>query len=100
MLAKNGGTSGRPTVGRSNLGEDSISEESHLTEMTGRPEIDAISTISYDLQARRLPGCDNILDSEVKGMEKFAKMNVPQSHITSGRKNAAPGDKVPGSVIS
>ena len=70
--------------------EDSISEPSNMTGMTGRPEIDAVSTISYDLKARCPPR--NILDSDARGMEKFAQVKVPREHITSGRKNKANSD--------
>ena len=72
-----------------NLDED-ISEPSNMTGMTGRPEIDVISTISYDLKVRGQPR--NILDSDPHGMEKFAQVKVPREHITSGRKNKASSD--------
>ena len=58
------------------------------------PEIDTISTMSYEIQRRdgrhdpRRSIGSSVLDSEVKGMEKFAKVYVPESHITSGRKGA------------
>ena len=54
--------------------EDEMSDISNVTGMTGRPEIDAISTMSFDLKAKRQT---NILDSEVKGMDKFAKVCIP-----------------------
>ena len=78
-------------------GGNIIQEESevlsNVTGFTGRPILDdAISTVSFDLRAHRT---SNILDSEVKGNEKFAKMNVPASHISSGRgKNRGLADSV------
>lgn len=71
----------RQMLGATGKVED-LSEPSALSGMTGRPEIDAISTASFDIRARRPR--NNILDSEVKGMEMLAKVNIPESHLKSG----------------
>lgn len=47
----------------------------------GRPDIEAVSAISFDLRSKK----SKILDSEVSGMEKFAKVRIPQDHQKSGR---------------
>ena len=58
-----------------NRADDSELEPSNVTGMTGfgvgRPEIDAMSAMSFEAKFRG-GGRVSVLDSEVKGMEKFA----------------------------
>lgn len=65
---------------------DNVSEEpsnfTTITRQPGKPSIDAVSTVSFDFQAAKR---QSILDSEVKGMDRFCKVNVPVSHVLSGR---------------
>ena len=68
--------------------DDTQSEApSNLTDLTrlhvGRPEIEAVSAVSFDIRLKK----PSLLDSEVKarGMDKFAKVTVPSSHLMSGR---------------
>ena len=59
-----------------NRADDSELEPSNVTGMTGfgvgRPEIDAMSAMSFEAKFRGGGRNVSVLDSEVKGMEKFA----------------------------
>ena len=59
-----------------NRADDSELEPSNVTGITGfgvgRPEIDAMSAMSFEAKFRGERRNGSVLDSEVKGMEKFA----------------------------
>ena len=63
---------------KAHLPADESEEPSNMTTLTtqmGRPEIDAVSSVSFDIAATRMrPRQDSasVLDSEVKGMDRFA----------------------------
>ena len=55
------------------------SDISDLTAARGRPDIDQVTTMSFDVFGNK-PGASSVLDSEVSGMERFAKVKVPIAH--------------------
>jgi len=63
---------------------DQDSVESALTGLTaakGCPEIDNVSCISIEMHNKS----HSVLDSEVKGMDRFANVNEPMAYRMSGR---------------
>ena len=93
----------RKLVKRDGADDDlSVSEVSNLsgiTQQLGRPQIDAVSAISYD-HMQNAQETTSILDTEVRGMDKFAKISVPLSHLNGGRGKSDNQQSAAGSSIN